>query len=197
MLCSFRCTAQWICIYIFFLFQILFPYYKHWVEFPVLYCRSLLVIYFIYSSVANPPHSSALAWKIPWTEEPGGLQSMGSRRVGHDWATSLSLFTFLHWRRKWQPTPLFLPGESQGRGSLSQRENPRDGRLSSMGLHRVGHDWSDLEAAAANPQVLKTTYFVNKNFWLFITSLDSWGSGIQNSHSGDSLALLHDVWGFG
>ena len=58
------------------------------------------------------------AWKVPWTEEPGGLQSMGSLRVGHNWATSLSLFTFMHWRRKWQPTPMFLPGESQGRGSL-------------------------------------------------------------------------------
>ena len=50
--------------------------------------------------------------------EPGGLQSMGSLRVGHDWATSLSLFTFMHWRRQWHPTPVFLPGESQGRGSL-------------------------------------------------------------------------------
>ena len=64
------------------------------------------------------PHSSTLAWKIPWMEEPGGLQSMGSLRVGHDRATSLSLFTFMHWRRKWQPTPLFLPGEFQGWGSL-------------------------------------------------------------------------------
>ena len=64
------------------------------------------------------PHSSTLAWKIPWTEEPGGPQSMGLLRVGQDLATSLSLFTFLHWRRKWQPTPVFLPGESQGRGSL-------------------------------------------------------------------------------
>ena len=63
-------------------------------------------------------HSSTLAWKVPWTEEPGGLQSMGSQRVRHDWATSLSLFTFMHWRRKWQPTPVFLTGESQGRGSL-------------------------------------------------------------------------------
>ena len=62
-------------------------------------------------------HSSTLAWKIPWTEEPGRLQYMGSLRVGHDWATSLSLFTFMHWRRKWQPTPVFLPGESQGRGA--------------------------------------------------------------------------------
>ena len=66
---------------------------------------------------AMAPHSSTLAWKIPWTEEPGRLQSMGSLRVGHDWATSLSLFTFMHWRRKWQPTPVFLPGESQGRGA--------------------------------------------------------------------------------
>ena len=64
------------------------------------------------------PHSSTLAWKIPWTEEPGTLQSMGSQRVRHDWATSLSLFTFMHWRRKWQPTPVFLPGESQGQGIL-------------------------------------------------------------------------------
>ena len=47
----------------------------------------------------------------------GRLQSMGSRRVGHDWATWLSLLTFMHWRRKWQPTPMFLPGESQGWGS--------------------------------------------------------------------------------
>ena len=70
------------------------------------------------SEKAMAPHSSTLAWKIPWTEEPGRLQSMGSRRVGHDWAPSLSLFTFMYWRRKWQPTPVFLPGESQGRGSL-------------------------------------------------------------------------------
>ena len=64
------------------------------------------------------PHSSTLAWKIPWMEEPGRLQSMGSRRIWYNWATSLSLFTFMHWRRKWQHTPVFLPGESQGRGSL-------------------------------------------------------------------------------
>ena len=81
------------------------------------------------------PHSSTLAWKIPWMEEPGGLQSMGSRRVGHDWATSLSLFTFIHWRRKWQPTPVFLPGESQGQGSLV---------CCRLWGRRVGHDWSDL-----------------------------------------------------
>ena len=64
------------------------------------------------------PHSSTLAWKIPWTEEPGGLQSMGSLRVGHNWTTSLSLFTFMHWRRKWQPTPEFLLRKSHGQRSL-------------------------------------------------------------------------------
>ena len=66
-------------------------------------------------ALGGAPHAGS---RHPWTEEPGGLQSMGSRRVGHDSATSLSLFTFMHWRRKWQPTPVFLPGESQGRGSL-------------------------------------------------------------------------------
>ena len=63
---------------------------------------------------AMATHSSTLAWKIPWTEEPGRLQSVGSQRVGHNRATSLSLFTFMHWIRKWQPTLVFLPGESQG-----------------------------------------------------------------------------------
>ena len=70
-------------------------------------------------------------------EEPGGLQSMGSLRVGHDWATSLSLFTFVPWRRKWQPTPVFLPGESQGQGepgglpSMGSQSRTRLKRLSS------------------------------------------------------------------
>ena len=89
---------------------------------------------------AMGPHSSTPAWKIPWTEEPGRLQSMGSLRVGHDWAISLSLFTFMHWRRKWQLTPVFLPGEFQGRGIL-------------VGCCLWGHteldDRSDFAAAAA------------------------------------------------
>ena len=65
------------------------------------------------SSHTMATHSSTLAWKIPWAEEPGRLQSMGSWRVRHNWETSLSLFTFMHWIRKWQFTPVFLPGESQ------------------------------------------------------------------------------------
>ena len=83
------------------------------------------------SEKAMATHSSTLAWEIPWTEEPGRLQSMGLRRVRHDCATSLSLFTFMNWRRKWQPTPVFLPGESQGW---------EPGVLPSMGSHRVRHD---------------------------------------------------------
>ena len=85
------------------------------------------------------PHSSTLAWQMPWTEEPGRLQSMGLLRVGHDWATSLSLFTFMHWRRKWQPTPVFLPGESQGQGSL-------------VGCHLWGRTESDTTEATYHQQ---------------------------------------------
>ena len=79
---------------------------------------------------AMAPHSSTLAWKIPWMEEPGRLQSMGLLRVGHNSVTSLSLVTVMRWRRKWQPTPVFLPGESQGRRSL-------------VGCHLCGHTESD------------------------------------------------------
>ena len=84
------------------------------------------------------PHSTTLAWKIPWTEEHGRLQSMGSRRVRLDWATSLSLFTFVHWRRKWQPNPALLPGESQGWWSL-------------MGCHlRVAQSWTWLKQLSSS-----------------------------------------------
>ena len=103
--------------------------------------QELIWHFFILSEKAMAPHSSTLAWKIPWTEEPSGLRSMGSLGVGHDWATSLSLFTFMHWRRKWQPTPVFLAWRIPGTG--------KPGGLPSMGSHRVRHDWSDLAAAAA------------------------------------------------
>ena len=85
------------------------------------------------------PTPVLLPGKIPRTEKPGRLQSMGSRRVRHDWATSLSLFTFMHWRRKWQPTPVFLPRESQGRGSL-------------VGCHLWGRMESDTTEATQQPQ---------------------------------------------
>ena len=99
--------------------------------------------------------SSTLAWKIPWTESLEELQSMGSLRVGHNWATSLSLFTFIHWRRKWQPTPVVLPGESQGRGAWwaavdgVAQSRPRLKRLSSTArpCSNVCVTWESLPSA--------------------------------------------------
>ena len=113
-----------------------------------------------------------LAWKIPWTEGPGGLQSMGSLGVKHDWAASLYFFTFMHWRRKWQPTPVFLPGESQGRG--------KPGGLPSMGSHRVGHNWSDLAAAAVEFGQFQKQL---KQMWrgICITNLSSSVQEVQSS----------------
>ena len=99
--------------------------------------HDLLSSSFHFLEKAMAPYSSTLAWKIPWMEEPGRLQSMGSLRVRHDWATSLSLFTFMHWRGKWQP---ILPGESQGWESLVGCR---------LWGRRIGHDWSDLAAVAA------------------------------------------------
>ena len=85
---------------------------------------------------AMATHSSTLAWKIPWVEESGRLQSMGSWRVGHDWVTSLSCVgeemathsSVLSWR---------IPGTGQPDGLLS------------MGPQRVGHNWRDLASVAA------------------------------------------------
>ena len=90
---------------------------------------------------AMATHSSVLAWRIPGTGEPGGLQSMGSLRVRHDWATSLSLFTFMHLEKAMAAHSSVLAWRIPG------TEEP--GGLRSMGSHRVGHDWSDLAAAAA------------------------------------------------
>ena len=97
------------------------------------------------------------AWKIPWMEEPGRLNSMGSLRVRHDWATSLSLFTFMHWRRKWQPTPVFLPGESQGRGCLV---------AAVYGVTRSQTRLKWLSSSSSNRDLLLVVKFIwNKNYF--------------------------------
>ena len=104
-------------------------------------------------------HSSTLPWKIPWTEEPGRLQSMGSLKVGHDRATSLSLFTFMHWRRKWQPTPVFLPGESQRWKSL-------------VGCHLWGCTELDTTEATQQQQLLfqdASLSFLLTHFYKFLS----------------------------
>ena len=91
------------------------------------------------------PHSSILAWKIPWMEEPGGLRSMGSQRVRQDWATSLSLH-FHALEKEMTTHSSVLAWRIPGTGE--------PGGLPSMGSHRGGHDWSDLAAAAAGSKML-------------------------------------------
>ena len=104
----------------------------------MLYNRLLLIIYFIYSSVyilrrqwQPSTLSSTLTWKIPWTEEPGGLQCMGSLS-----RTRLSNFTFtFHFHA--------LQKEMAIHSSVFAWRIPgmgEPGGLQSMGLHRVGHD---------------------------------------------------------
>ena len=114
------------------------------------------------------PHSRTLAWKLPWTDEPGRLQSTGSRRVWHDWGTSLSLSTFMHWKRKWQPTPVFLPGESQVWGSL-------------VGCRLWGHTESDTTERLIWSEELDSTFKLLKNFHgvnfkLISSALGYWGT---------------------
>ena len=101
-------------------------------------------------------HSSTLAWKIPWAEEHGRLQSMGSLRVGHDCATLLSLFTFIHWRRKRQPTPVFLPGESQGRGGAWW-----------AAVYGVAQSWTRLKQLSSNfkSQIKKRVNSTGRHGW--------------------------------
>ena len=127
-------------------------------------------------------HSSILAWEIPWTEEPGGLQSMGSHRVRHNWACTHLGPLDVMWdysktigRNTWIVVmvtannsdtterlhfhfSLSCIGEGNGNPlQCSCLENPRDGGawwLLSVGSHRVGHDWSDLAAAAAGTQLV-------------------------------------------
>ena len=96
------------------------------------------------------PTPVLLPGKIPWMEEPGRLQSMGSLRVRHDWTTSLSLFTFMHWRRKWQPTPVFLPGESQGRESL-------------VGCHLWGHTESGMIEVSWRQPLTQNMFLIGRN----------------------------------
>ena len=116
----------------------------------------------------NSTDSRTLIWANSRTMNPSMLQSMGSLRVGHDWATSFSFFTFMHWRRKWQPTPVFLPEESQGWGAGGEGDDRgwdgwmasptwwiwvwvnsgswwwagRPGLLQFMESQRVRHDWA-------------------------------------------------------
>ena len=106
---------------------------------------------------AMAPHPSTLAWKIPWMEEPGRLQSMGLLRVGLDWATSLSLFTFRHWRRKWQPTP----------------ENPRDRGAWWAAVYGVAQSRTRLKRLSSSSSSRFVTTLLPRSKCLLISRLQS------------------------
>ena len=127
------------------------------------------------------PHSSTLAWKIPRTEEPGGLQSMGSLRVGHDWATSLSLFTFHALEKEMATHSSVLAWRIPGTGE--------PGGLPSLGLHRVRHDWSDLAAAAA--ATLSSSYkYPCKLFFMFFSFCRKQSSSSKWMHENRFLIIF-------
>ena len=88
-------------------------------------------------------HSSTLPWKIPWTEEPGRLQSMGLVRVGHDWATSLSLF-------------LSCIGEGNGNSlQCSCLESPRDGGSWWAAVYGVAQSWTWLKWLSSSSSTIE------------------------------------------
>ena len=120
-------------------------------------------------------------------EKPGRLQSVGSLRVRHNWATSLSLFTFMHWRRKWQPTPVFLPGESQGQGSL-------------VGCRLWGHTESDMTEVTLQQQQHTSPILECEIKWALesiTTNKASGGDGIPvelfQILKDDAVKVLHSI----
>ena len=105
------------------------------------YCHPAYLTYMqsTSSEKAMAPHSSTLAWKIPWTEEPGRLQSMGSLRVGHNWATSLSLSCI---------------GEGNGNPlQCSCLENPRDGGAWWAAIYGVAQSQTRLKGLRSSSRV--------------------------------------------
>ena len=142
------------------------------------------------------PHSSTLAWKIPWMEEPDRLQSMGSLRVRHNWTTSLSVFAFMHWRRKWQPTPVFLPGESQGQGSLVSCR---------LWVYGVAQSWTRLKWHSSSIHVYLFVFFFLQTLCPFVIvqllsriwlcdSMDSSTPGFPVLHHLRDIAQTHAHW---
>ena len=96
----------------------------------------IVVCWSLIEEKAMALHSSTLAWKIPWTEEPGGLQYMGSLRVGHDWETSLSHFTFI--------------GENGNPLQCSCLEDPRDGGAWWAAVYGVAQSRTRLERLSSS-----------------------------------------------
>ena len=133
-------SDYYVCISIVIVIFVIFPF-KFYTRIKINVCTTAILIVLLYSvwEKAMAPHSSTVARKIPWMEEPGGLQSMGSLRVGYDWVTSFT-FHFHALEKEMATHSSVLAWRIPGMGE--------PGRLQSMGSHRVGHDWSDLAAAA-------------------------------------------------
>ena len=113
-----------------------------------------LYFYMDISEKAIAPHSCTLAWKIPWTEEPGRLQSMGSLRVGHDWATH---FHF----------SLSCIGEGDGTPlQCFCLENPRDGGAWWAAVFGVAQSWTRLKRLSSNSSSM-SLYKYTHNTWLY------------------------------
>ena len=113
------------------------PWRRERLPTPVFWPGELHGLYSTDLWLAGTQSISTLAWKIPWTEEPGKLQSMGSRRVRHDWATLLSLFTFI--------------GEGNGNPlQCSCLENPRDGGAWWAAVYGVAQSWTRLKQLSSS-----------------------------------------------
>ena len=142
-----------ICIY--------FSWYVHSNEWNLflgfLYMFSIYSFLFVEKAMA--PHSSTLAWKIPWMEEPGRLQSMRLLRVGHDWATSLSLSCI---------------GEGNGNPlQCSCLENPRDGGAWWAAIHGVAQSWTQLKWLSSSNSISlwEWNLLSNNSYWIMFGTI--------------------------
>ena len=134
---------------------------------------------------AMAPHSSTLAWKIPWMEEPGRLQSMGSLRVRNDWVTSLSLSCI---------------GEGNGNPlQCSCLENPRDGGAWWAAVYGVAqsHDWSDLAVLIYNANPIFCPFF-HSQVDLFVSfnqvNLKNSSSPLSYRKKNSASSVLTQTW---
>ena len=141
------------------------------------------------SEKAMAPHSSTLAWRIPWTEEAGGLQSMGSLLVGHDWSDFTFTFHFHALEKEMATRSSVLAWRILGTGE--------PGGLPSMGSHRVGHDWSDLAVAlrSKGPELLiivlkECPLLSTLETWLFTTLQPFPSKSCFSLYSGTWILLL-------
>jgi len=124
---------------------------------------------------AMAPHSSTLAWKIPWMEEPGGLQFMGSKRVGQDWATSLSHI-----------------GEGNGNPlQCSCVENPRDGGAWWAAVYGVAQSRTRLKRLSSSSNIKNILTQGHKKYWALKKRLTNWPTPHTHWSASDTHTHTH------